>query len=186
MTNSRNKGAQFERRELDWLPNYDISSDGIVRRNSAPRKGPGRNKETPYRLSVFARSGYPSVRVCLPDGTPKSFTVHRLVCEAFNGPPPKGHVVAHNDGNPENCHASNLRWATQKDNHADKIEHGTHLVGSAIGNSKITEGDALRIRKMRAEGLSLKHIAEHFGLTIAATHCVCSGKTWAHVGGVHG
>lgn len=47
----------------------------------------------------------------------KSFKVHRLVCEAFNGPSPfERAVVMHLDENPANNRADNLKWGTQKEN----------------------------------------------------------------------
>jgi HNH endonuclease len=43
--------------------------------------------------------------------------VHRLVAEAFLGPPPfDGAVVMHIDENAANNRPSNLRWGSQKEN----------------------------------------------------------------------
>lgn len=43
--------------------------------------------------------------------------VHRLVCEAFHGPPPFPRaVVIHLDENALNNRPENLRWGTQKEN----------------------------------------------------------------------
>jgi len=43
--------------------------------------------------------------------------VHRLICEAFHGPPPfEGAIVIHLDENALNNRADNLRWGTQKEN----------------------------------------------------------------------
>lgn len=43
--------------------------------------------------------------------------VHRLVCEAFHGPPPFPRaVVIHADENALNNKPENLRWGTQKEN----------------------------------------------------------------------
>lgn len=47
----------------------------------------------------------------------KTFKIHRLVCEAFNGPPPSENAVAmHIDENAANNSAGNLNWGTQKEN----------------------------------------------------------------------
>lgn len=43
--------------------------------------------------------------------------VHRLVCEAFHGPPPFDKaVVIHLDEDATNNRADNLKWGTQKEN----------------------------------------------------------------------
>jgi hypothetical protein len=47
----------------------------------------------------------------------KMVKVHRLVCLAFNGPPPfEGALVLHIDENGLNNRPGNLMWGTQKEN----------------------------------------------------------------------
>jgi hypothetical protein len=47
----------------------------------------------------------------------RNYKIHRLVCEAFHGPPPfPGAVVIHLDEDALNNRPSNLRWGTQKEN----------------------------------------------------------------------
>lgn len=47
----------------------------------------------------------------------QNYKIHRLVCEAFHGPPPfPDAVVVHLDENALNNKSSNLRWGTQKEN----------------------------------------------------------------------
>lgn len=43
--------------------------------------------------------------------------VHRLICEAFHGPPPEGKTyVLHLDEDAHNNRPENLRWGSQKEN----------------------------------------------------------------------
>ena len=50
-------------------------------------------------------------------GKDKTYKVARLVCEAFNGPPPFPEAVAmHDDENARNNKPKNLKWGTQKQN----------------------------------------------------------------------
>lgn len=57
-------------------------------------------------------NGYCVVTLC-----GKLQQVHRLVCEAFHGPPPnKEYVVDHIDMDPSNNRADNLRWVTHSEN----------------------------------------------------------------------
>ena len=47
----------------------------------------------------------------------KNYKIHRLICEAFHGSPPKGkNVVLHMDENVLNNRPENLKWGTQKEN----------------------------------------------------------------------
>lgn len=47
----------------------------------------------------------------------RTYKVHRLVCEAFNGPPPPGtQCCMHLDEDFRNNRPENLKWGTQKQN----------------------------------------------------------------------
>jgi hypothetical protein len=47
----------------------------------------------------------------------KNYKIHRLICEAFHGPAPKGkNVVIHLDEDATNNRPCNLKWGTQKEN----------------------------------------------------------------------
>ena len=51
------------------------------------------------------------------DGKNKTYRVARLICEAFNGPPPFPEAVAmHDDEDSRNNLPDNLVWGTQKQN----------------------------------------------------------------------
>lgn len=116
-----------------WEGLYEASSEGRVRsldRMVHCRAGALR----PIKGKVLAAArnrftGY--MMLMLTDGpTRKCRAVHRLVCHAFHGEPPTpDHHAAHNDGDRGNNRATNLRWATPKENTADRYIHGTILLG---------------------------------------------------------
>lgn len=55
---------------------------------------------------------------------PRTFRVHRLVCEAFHGPPVGERCeAAHGNGVRDDNRAANLRWATRAENMADIKRH---------------------------------------------------------------
>ena len=114
-----------------WLPipghegSYEVSSDGRVRsldRIVGAPHGFTRSIKGREMWQATHGKGYKFVHL-----SPEKRTdyVHRLVALAFLGPLPEGMVVCHNDGDPTNNRADNLRYATQSENEKDKIRHGT-------------------------------------------------------------
>lgn len=164
-----------EWRTLHWLPNYDISEDGRVRRNRPSHKHPAGFVLKPYR----DRHGY--LTICLShDSRGKRFLVHRLVCEAFHGPPPfEGAHAAHWDGDKDRNHQDNLRWATPAENIADKRRHGTQTYGETSGRAKTTWAT---VRQMRAEYTGapgdFSRLARKFGVSPAVANSIIRNRTW--------
>lgn len=92
--------------------------------------------------------------------------VHQLVCEAFHGDrPSKAHQVAHCDGGRTNNHATNLRWATSRENASDKYVHGTHRQGEDAAQAKLTNADVRAIRAIPKGRMKLEKIAAQFGVS---------------------
>lgn len=96
------------------LPEYEVSSFGRVRRvpfvGAMPRGGLRTYGGNPrYGVDAGNRMIFVFRR--------KTYKVHRLVCEAFNGPSPfPGAVVMHIDEDYRNNRPGNLKWGTQKEN----------------------------------------------------------------------
>jgi len=84
----------------------------------------------PFKGRILAPQNQTSGYFGMVLGRGRPRLVHRLVMLAFVGPCPSGHEVAHNDGNRRNNALSNLRYATPKENAADKNRHGTVRVGN--------------------------------------------------------
>lgn len=110
----------------------------------------------------------------------KTGFVHQLVMSAFVGKQLDGMDVAHNDGNSTNNHLSNLRYATRKENQADRITHGTHNRGERQGASKLTESDVKDIRWL-SQFHTYSSIATFFRLSRRHITDVVNGKCWAHI-----
>src|SRR5215472_6204839 len=122
---------------IGW-PTYEVSNLGKIRRTVASRTKPAGYilKQPPDR------DGYPHISL-YKHGKHVSAKVHSLVCEAFHGQRPTLlHEVAHEDGNPSNVQANNLRWDTRAGNHADKLRHGTHNRGERHGLSLLSNKQA--------------------------------------------
>ena len=115
------KGVAEEWRSIEDCPDYEISSSGNVRRNlSGGRKlilKPAPSRFGHLNISVY--NGKKQFRT----------SVHRLVCRAFNGPPPfLGAVVRHLNGVPDDNRPENLAWGTYLENSADAIKHRAESV----------------------------------------------------------
>lgn len=108
--------------------------------------------------------------------------VHSLVCTAFHGPRPSPkHQVAHKDGDKTNNAAVNLRWATAKENIADKILHGTMAHSEANGRAKLTIEQVREIRRRMAEGETQKGLAQAYGVAASNISHIATGKNWSYV-----
>ena len=109
--------------------------------------------------------------------------VHRLVCEAINGPAPtSGHQAAHLCGNGHlGCVSPrHLTWKTKSENQMDKLTHGTMAHGDRNAKSKLTADSVCQIRQLSGR-LSQRELGKMFGVSQTAIGSVLRGKTWSHV-----
>lgn len=118
----------------------------------------------------------------------RAIRANRYVCEAVHGPPPTlEHQAAHSCGNAWCVNPRHLRWATQLENEADKVEHGTadlstgqmFLKGEKHWSAKLTENDVHEIRHLIKGGISRTAIASKFHATYDAIRDIDTGRTWA-------
>lgn len=165
-------------RQIPTFPAYEVSSLGRVRRLL-----PGRSTSPMKVLKTYITSkGYVGVGLGNTEGKQIQVLMHRIVCEAFNGPPPSPeHQAAHKDGHKTNNTPDNLRWATALENAADKVRHGTSMKGSLNNQSKLTESDVLQIKGSLRSGVSQRKIAAEFNVSQRAISLISSGHTWRHV-----
>lgn len=102
---------------------YIANEDGSIYSTLTSRNlSPGRNSKGYYTVNLYDGS--------IPKN-PKSYLVHRIICEAFHGAPPNADSqVNHKDGNKANNASSNLEWVTPLENTRHGIEVlGKHQVG---------------------------------------------------------
>lgn len=144
--------------------NYEVSSAGTVR-----------NFVTGKQLRpVIDSNGYCYITVC-PER--KKIAIHRMVLTAFVGE--KDMHACHNNGVRNDNRLENLRWATAKENCADKIIHGTHQYGERLAQTKLTEAQVLSIKRLLAKGVTQKEIAARHGTTQTHVSDIKRGKCWA-------
>lgn len=136
---------------------------------------------------------HPDSKECLiwpfnrPDGRAqiwwkgKNSFASRVMCEIVNGPPPTPqHHAAHSCGRAyDGCiHPRHLRWATPKENEADKILHGTRAEGERHGMAKLT---AAEIPLIRAATGTLYEIGDRFGIDYTTAGKIRQRKIWDHI-----
>lgn len=174
---------------VGWEGIYEVSDMGRVKSLSRviPDSRCGQRRVPERIMKGQTALPLPYVRVTLSDKQSgrKGLTapgVHQLVAAAFLGPPPTGHEVCHGNGDPTDNRLANLRYGTRKENHADRILHGTNLAGQANPASKLTEVEVLGIRSRAASGETCASIARSLGVTGACIQQVVTRTTWRHVG----
>jgi len=132
-------------------------------------------------------TGYQSVGLYF-NGQKVCRRVNVLVCLAFHGTKPTPlHDAAHNDGNKLNNRADNLRWATKRENQADRVVHGTTCRGSRNGFSKLTERAVATIREAYRAALHgrarvapgfRQRLATQLGVNPSCISKVVAGESW--------
>lgn len=169
-------------RAIKNCPGYQVSDLGRVR--SFKRNNAGSLiKQAVKHDSRKNQPEYLRVTVVDARGAKKTFRVNRLVLIHFVGSAPtKKHAAAHIDGNSLNNTLLNLKWATQKQNEADKIKHGTKLIGNDIANAKLHPSAVRRIRRVKVWDAALKKkFMADLGVSRSAINDVLSGRTWGWV-----
>lgn len=126
-------------------------------------------------------NGYGTVQV--RDGRKR--IASRVMCELAHGEPndPKMQS-AHSCGNGHlGCvNPKHLRWATVKENAADKKLHGTHLYGSKAPWSKLSD-DQVRYILQDGKDESADILADRFGVTKWAIYNIRQGRRWTGLDG---
>ena len=183
---SQNRSTAVMQRQEEWRvvigwPGYEVSDFGRVR--SWRQRSPGRTwlvrPDLPPRiLAPCPRSGYPSVLFCVKGVGRKWFSVHRLVLSIFVGERGPEWQGAHGNGDRLDNRLENLRWATARDNNADKRRHGTRQNGERAGTAKLRQSDIDRIRSAHASGERSADLARDFGVHKNTIWHITSGRSW--------
>lgn len=160
-----------------WLPVlgyaglYEVSNMGRVRRCATNR----------ILQQTDGGRGYPVVSLS-KGGAHQNNAVHRIVLNAFCGPPPfDGAQAAHNDGDKSNSKLTNLRWASPSENQNDRIRHKTDIRGEAVFGAVLTEDKVREIRAKVADGRTYKSLGIEYGVDPGTIYHIKHRKTWRHV-----
>lgn len=114
-----NAGSDGETDLEQWLsvpslPDYEASSEGRVRRIPYLAQMPNGGERS---YGGEAHVGQWDGERFIMTYRGRTYKVARLICEAFNGPPPSSKSICmHANENSRDNRPENLEWATQKDN----------------------------------------------------------------------
>lgn len=125
----------------------------------------------------------PKGRATLYRGNGKRESACQVICTLAHGNRPSSrHVSAHRCGRGhEGCvNPKHLRWATQKENAADRDRHLTTVRGEEMWCAKLTVSDVRQIRSLGST-VSQRQLSKRYNVSIPTIRCVLTGKTWKHV-----
>lgn len=158
---------------IQYEQNYEVNTEGQVR-----------NKESGQIKSLrYSSKGYARVTL-YPSG--KTYSVHRLVAEAFLPNPDDLPSVNHKDGNKRNNKITNLEWCTPKQNtrHAiDVIKTMQTADWSGIRNPehKLDYGLVYSIKFGLLNKLSNYRLQQMIGVQEETIRRIKVNKLWKHV-----
>lgn len=122
----------------------------------------------------------------------KTVYAHRLAFFFFHGRWPKflGCHTCDNRKccNPEHVHDADHQWnssdASQKGRTSSGVKHALTVLKHArkIGNAKLTEADAQKIRELLSSGESVGKVASDFGVSKSNVWLIRKGKAWRQYG----
>ena len=186
--------ARLVARPVPGFPGYHATVDGrvwsaprIVESNGGPQpvKGGirvGSDQGKALQVVVGSRS----------DGTRTSKNIGALVLLAFGFTQPVGTEVAHWDGDYRNNFLGNVRWATHRENLADRERHGTMPRGERNGMvrnpglmagernpaAKLTRAEVEAIRNAPYGYGRRKALSEKYGVSYQTIHKIKTGEGW--------
>ena len=126
------------------------------------------------------RYGYLYVNL-VKDKKAKVGMIHRLVAKAFIENPNNYKYVNHKDGNKANNKIGNLEWCTSSQNIVHSFAIGRSKRGEERSSSKLDNKKVLEIRILLKQGLTMKSIADKYGVTHGAISGIKSGRSWSHI-----
>ncbi len=160
---------------------YEVSDAGRVRSIDRETTFRGVRRAVKGRVLAPLRHTGGYLRVSLwRDGAHYNRFIHALVLEAFVGPRPPRMEGAHGPGGQADNSLTNLRWATPKENQADRELHGVGRRGVKRRTRDVGARMAEAIRAAHARtGLNTTQLAKQLCLPRTTVADVLNRRTWS-------
>lgn len=126
----------------------------------------------------------------LGDAGHRTVLMHRFSWELHYGSIPDNLWVLHRCDNPSCVNPAHLFLGTHDDNMADMAakhragfqQHPEKAPkGERHGNAKLTDENVRSIRRLRAQGIARKAVAQMFGISESNVKAITSHKAWPHI-----
>lgn len=107
--------------------------------------------------------------------------VQSVMCEMAHGPAPTtAHEAAHSCGKGSSgcVHPQHLRWATRKENQADRLLHGTDSRGEKSASCILTAEQVIEIRALKG-AVPRPELARRYGVSVSAIGDIFARRNWA-------
>lgn len=172
------KGTVWRVVPIEDLGHYAVSDMGDVMRLTNGR-GVKAGHVAAQRTDP---AGYWRLSVYTPDRRKVVVRTHVLVALAFCGPKPTPeHQVAHWDGDKDHNCASNLRWATPREQTDDKARHGTIPRGEDVTVHILTEDEVREMRMVYALATprpTYTALGKRYGVTTGHARRIVLHQRW--------
>ncbi|MBN2746232.1 MAG: hypothetical protein JXR34_05855 [Bacteroidales bacterium] len=142
-------------------------------------------KVSVYKPKIIGGSwigGYNAIVIKLKSGKSQTFYIHKLVAQHFIvNLNPLWNQVIHLDHDKTNNHYGNLKWIDAEGAQFHrKLDENYDT--KKIKNSKLTESQVIRIKKMLKRGTMRPYrIAQQFGISQTQLLRIKNGKNWSHI-----
>lgn len=169
-----------EWRPIEGFEGYEVSNLGRVRSWRKSSRWGVFKRDTPFLLKAHKDgSGYYRIKI-YRNKAPKSFSVHRLVAQAFCEKATSATEVNHIDCNKTNNNASNLEWLTREENIKHCIENNLMKAprGSKSSFAKLKESDVIKIF---ADTRPRRILAKEYGVTVDCIRKIKLKQNWSHL-----
>ncbi len=111
----------------------------------------------------------------------KTIRIARFMWENYFGSIPSSLCVLHHCDNRKCINPQHLFLGTTQENTQDRNIKKRQAKGSKNGNSKLTEQDIAKIKRMFLEKKSFSEISRKMKISPAAISHIATGRTWKHM-----
>lgn len=108
------------------------------------------------------------------------YPAHRIALTLATGGTPEGLEVAHSCRSRDCVAAAHMRWATRRQNHADKVRDGTHNRGEQHMQAVLTEAQVLEIRTL-SKKMGTVELATRYRIHRSTVRLIVRRLTWSHL-----